>query len=136
MRAYHQSPRDGRELLKNATKDEEEEDDGEEPQSDGHKQDPAKRGNCPMRPAGYQSPVEQPHKLEREDKMWTKSSVIVSRWVSLQPSKLVRRVWRNASIISFTVFTSRTLYCVVLLLSIKEGWFIRYAGIRFPLPHT
>lgn len=43
MCAYHQRPREGRELLKDTEQDEAEEDDGEDPQSDGHKQDPAIR---------------------------------------------------------------------------------------------
>lgn len=62
--AYHRDPGDGRELLQDAEEDEEEEDDGEEPQSDGHEQNPAVGRVCPVRPAGYQRPVEHPHNLD------------------------------------------------------------------------
>lgn len=50
-----------------------------------------------MRPAGYQRPVEHPHKLDTGDKMWPESRVIVTGWVSEQSSKLVRWDLRNAS---------------------------------------
>lgn len=55
--------------------------------------------------------------------------------MSEQSSKLVRRDLRNISILSFTVFILGTPYSVVQVLIQKEGWFIRYAGIRFP-SHT
>lgn len=41
--------------------DEEKEDDGEEPQSDSHKHDPAVHRFYPVGTAGNQCPVEQPY---------------------------------------------------------------------------
>lgn len=90
MFAYHCGQGDSRKLLKDTEQDEEEEDDGEEPQRDGHKQDPAVRRGPPVWPAGYQRPVDHPHKLDTGDKMWSVSCVIVTGWVSEQPSMLVR----------------------------------------------
>lgn len=106
MFAYHHRPGDGRDLLKDAEQDEEEEDGGEEPQRDGHKQDPAVRREQCVRPAGYQRPVEHPHKLDTGDKMWPESCVIVTAWVSEQSSKLARWDLRNASSVCFTVLIS------------------------------
>lgn len=99
-----------------------------------------------MRPAGYQRPVEHPHKLDTGDKMWPESRVIVTGWVSEQSSKLVRWDLRNASSVcrvnlvnseNETVSRSCVIFfnCVLLLLSHRKGWFIRYAGLRFP-SHT
>lgn len=61
--AYHHGPGDGGEPLMDAEQDEEKEDDGEEPQSDGHKQDPAVHRVFPVGAAGNQRPIEQPYYL-------------------------------------------------------------------------
>lgn len=50
-----------------AEQDEEKEDDGEEPQSDSHKQDPAVRRMFPVGAAGNQCPMEQPYYLQTEE---------------------------------------------------------------------
>lgn len=79
--------------------------------------------------------------------MWPESRVIVNAWVSVQSSKLERWDLRKASsrplhsvnvvnseneTVSRSCVIVRLFHCVPLLLSHREGWLIRYAGIRFP----
>ena len=62
---YRQGPGDKGELPLDTEQDHAEEDDGEDPENDGHKQHPAIRWQQIVWSAGYQWPLEQSKKLER-----------------------------------------------------------------------
>lgn len=62
---YRQGPGDKGEVLLDTEQDHAEEDDGEDPASDGHKQHPAIRWQQIVWSAGYQCPLEQSKNLER-----------------------------------------------------------------------